>query len=433
MLVWIIGCSVLLIALGLILLSMYRIVPPSEAHYVTSVGKTFVASPDDTIRGTTGSRWYFLIPLIRTVRIMDLKIKELVFTQETYEKDQARYNVKVSTKYRITDVRKAAETFTNTEELEKQLFEVVAASVRAVTVKFEVTEARANKQKMAQEVEKEMIGDLGQWGLRLISFQLVDFQDTSDSKIISDISKRREVEIQATTRERNAEKIKQARIKEAEAEEKSRYREIEKDEVVAKREQEKAQNVFEREKLAQEEHFKVIQVQVVKQAEIDKEKAIVEANQSKETEVILKEKKQLEGQGDRLRAEEVAKGEAAPIREKGFAEADAKEKLQDALNKFEDKAIRALVAEQIVEKDKVIGIEAAKALKEADLKVFAGDGSKEAFDLGKMLAAVGVSNPGAMDSLLNKMARPNELVNLSGNKDDKKATLEKARTKLKKV
>lgn len=416
---WAIGIGVAII--GIALLAMYRIVPPSEAHFVTSVGKTFVASPDETIRGDKGSRWYFFIPLIRTVRVMDLRIKELVFNQETYEKDQARYDVKVSTKYRIVDVKKAAETFTSTEELEKQLVEVVAASVRAVTVKFEVTEARANKQKMAQEVEKEMTDDLAQWGLKLISFQLVDFQDTKDSKIISDISKRREVEIQATTRERNAEKIKQARMKEAEAEENARSREIQKDEIVAKRDQEKQQKVFEKEREAQEAQYNVIQVQTIRQAEIDKAKAIVMANQRKETELINREQKKLEGEGDRLRAEEVAKGEAAPIREKGYAEADAKNKLQEALNKFKDEAIRALVAEKIVEKDRQVGVEAAKALEKADLKVFAGDGSKEAFDLGKMLSAVGVSNPGAMDALINKIARPNELVNFGDNKDTKES------------
>ena len=418
---WGIVIGLIVFLIGAALLYMYRIVPPSQAHYVTSTSKTFVASPDENIRGAKGSRWYFLIPILRTIRVMDLRIKELVFIQETYEKNQARYNVKVSTKYRIVDVQKAAETFTSEPELEKQLEEVVRASVRAVTVRFDVVEARANKQKMAEEVEKEMIDDLSQWGLKLISFQLVDFQDTETSNIISDISKRREVEIESTTRERNAEKIKQARVKEAEAEEKARQREIEKDEVVAKREQEKEQKVFEKEKLAQEEHFKVVQVQTIKQAEIDKEKAIVEANQKKETEEIIKEQKHLEGQGDRLRAEEAAKGEAAPIREKGYAEADAKEKLQAALNKFQEAAIRALVAEQIVEKDRQVGIESAKALEKADLKVFAGDGSKEAFDLGKMLSAVGVSNVGAMDSLLNRMARPNELVNF----DDKKTKLKK--------
>ena len=64
----------------------------------------------------------------------------------------------------------------------------------------------------------------------------------------------------------------------------------------------------------------------------------VEAEQRLEVEEIIKKQKKLEGEGDRDRAVEQAKGEAAPIREKGIAEAEAKEKLQAALNKFKDEA-----------------------------------------------------------------------------------------------
>ena len=394
---------------------LYRIVPAGEAHYVVSAGKTMVCSPDKTVHeqlpeGVKGGRWYLHIPFIRTVRVLDLTIKELVISQETYEKNQARYNVKSSIKYRIKRVMRAADTFISDEELKEQLKEVVNASVRAVTVKYDVIEARANKKGMGDEIQAEMADDLQKWGLELINFQLIDFQDTEDSNIISDISKRREVEIQSRTREENAEKIKAARVKEAEAEEIAKTREIEKDEKIAKRDQDKNSQVSEREKIAQEKHFEVVQVQTIKQAEIDKEKAIVKANEDKATEEIHKEQKQLEGEGDKLRDMEKAKGEAAPIREKGFAEAEAKEKLQDALNKFGDKAIRALVAEQIVAMQKDVGIETAKALKEADLRVFAGgDGAKQGFDLGSLITSVGSSNESTAQAVLNKLARPNDL------------------------
>jgi flotillin len=395
--------------------SWYRIVDPSEAHLVVTPTKKFVVSPDDAV-ATNGAKTYFAIPswlpfFGRAIRILDVTIKEIVIMQETYEKSQARYNVKSSTKYRIKDVRTAAETFISNEELQEQLKEVVSASVRAVTVKYDVVDARANKQKMSEEIYKEMNDDLQKWGLELVNFQLVDFQDTKDSSIISDISKRREVEIQSTTREQNAEKIKQARVKEAEAEENARKREIEKEKVIGEQEQLKTQKIAEMQKTAEEKRYEVVKVQTIKQAEITKEKAIVEANQKRDTEKIYMEQKKLEGQGDRARAEEQAKGEAAPIREKGFAEAEAKEKLQAALNKFGDAAIRALVAEKVVEMQKVVGVETAKSLGQADVKVFAGGGKagEEGFELGKMIQAMSVANPNTADAVLNKIARPNDL------------------------
>ena len=413
---WIIYGSVGLIVLAVICaFAWYRIVSPTEAHLVITPSNKFIVSSDDSI-ATNNKKTYFAIPSFlpfigRQIRIMNLTIKEIVLTQESYEKNQARFNVKSSTKYRISDVKRAAETFDNNEELDRQLEEVIVSSTNAIAALYDVVEMRSKKQEMSSAIQKEMEDDLKQWGLSLVSFQLIDFKDTEQSKIISDISKRREVEIEARTREENAEKVKQARIKEADAEEKAKTREIEKDQVIAEREENMRQKIAEQEKLAEEKRFEVVKVQQIKQANIDKEEAIVKANENKETESIRKETKRLEGEGDRLRAEEIAKGEAAPIREKGFAEAEAKEKLQVALNKFGDKAIMALTAEKIVEMQRDVGVESAKALKEADVKIFAGGGeeAQNGFDLGKMISSMSVSNNSSAEAILNKLARPNDL------------------------
>lgn len=393
----------------------YRIVSPTEAHLVITPSKKMIVSSDDSI-ATDGKKTYFSIPsgipfIGRQVRVMDLTIKEAVVEQESYEKNQARFKVKSSTKYRISNVNRAAETFDNDVELRKQLEEVIVSSTNAIAALYDVVDMRSKKKQMGEAIHKEMQDDLEQWGLSLISFQLIDFRDTADSKIISDISKRREVEIESRTREENAEKKKQARIKEADAEELAKSREIARDQVIAEKEQNKEQKIAEQQKLAEQKRFDVVQVQTVRQAEITKEQAIVMANQKKETESINKETKQLEGEGDRIKATEIAKGEAAPIREKGLAEAEAKEKLQAALNKFTDRAITALTAEQIVTMQKDVGVASAKALEQADMKVFAGgDGSsRDGFDLGKMISAISASNEGAADATLNKIARPNDL------------------------
>jgi len=288
--------------------------------------------------------------------------------------------------------------------------EVIVSSTNAVASQYDVVEMRSKKTEMSESILAEMKDDLEQWGLQLISFQLIDFRDTADSTIISDISKRREVEIESRTREENAEKKKNARIKEAESEELAKTREIARDQKIAEKEENMKQKIAEQEKLAEEKRFEVVQVQEVRQAEIDKAKAIVKANQDKETETINKETKQLEGEGDRLRAEEMAKGEAAPIREKGLAEAEAKMKLQAALNLFDEKAIMALTAEKIVEMQKEVGIAGAKALEKADLKVFSGgDGAKQGFDLGAIVSSTKCANDGAAGAVLNKIARPNDL------------------------
>lgn len=405
--------ALLVVFIIIIMIAWYRIVDPSEAHLVATPTGKFVASSDEKVGE---KRIYFAIPnwipfFGRSIRIMDVTIKEIPMEQETIEKNQARYSVRSSTKFRISDVKTAAETFISDTELVEQLKEIVRAGVRAITVQYDVIDARAKKREIEEKIREEIVDDLNKWGLNLINFQLVEFKDTPDSKIISNISKRSEVEIESRTREQNAEKIKQARMKEAESDEKAQSREIERDRVVGEQNQIKEQKIAEKEKTAEEKRFEVVRVQTIKQAEIDREKAIVEANQAKDTENIIMEQKRLEGVGDRKRAEEQAKGEAAPIREKGFAEAEAKEKLQAALNKFKDEAIRALIAEKVVAMQENVGVEAAKALSNADMKIFAGGGKdgEQSFDLGKMITSMSVANDSTADAVLNKIARPNDL------------------------
>lgn len=378
-----------ILILFVILSKWYRIVPPSEAHLVVTPTKRKVCASDESLRKNGGKSTYFRIPswipfFGRAIRIMDITIKELIINgQETYEKDQARYQVNSSTKYRITDVEKAAETFTTDDELRTQLEEIVRAAIRAVTVKYNVTEVRANKKRMSEEIEEEIRDDLANWGLKLVNFVLVDFQDTPDSQVISNISKRREVQIESETRIDNANRIKEAKIKEAESDQLARDREIERDEAVAKREQGKKIAIAQQEQIVAEEEMKVKRVREVKQKEIEKAQAVITAEAEKEQRMIAaaaekerlrivaegyKEQMCLEGEGNASKQRAEAEAEAAAIEARGLAEAKVKEEMAKSLNMFTTEAIRALTAEQIVEKDKVVGSALADALKAADLK-----------------------------------------------------------------
>lgn len=393
----------------------YRIVPPSEAHLVVTPSKRKVCASDESLRKNGGKSTYFAIPswipfIGRAIRIMDITIKELTITgQETYEKDQARYVVNSSTKYRIIDVEKSAETFTTDEELRCQLEEIVRAAIRAVTVKYSVTDVRANKKRMSEEIEEEIRDDLANWGLKLVNFVLVDFQDTNDSQVISNISRRREVQIESETRIDNANRIKEARIKEAESDQLAKDREIERDEAVAKREQGKKIIIAQQEQVVADEEMKVKRVREVRQEEIEKEQAIIKAQAEKEQMMIaaLAEKEKLriiaegykeqmiqEGEGNAAKQMAEAEAEAAAIEKRGLAEARVKEEMAKSLNMFTTEAIRALTAEEIVDKDKAIGVALAEALKAADLKFVNAGKVTSLLDL--LGTAEGGANLGAM-------------------------------------
>ena len=394
--------------------SWYRIVPSTEAHYVITPKESFIISSDSEI-SKTGKTTYFKIPktipfIGREVTVVDLTIREIIVDHKTFEKKGARYGVRSSTKYRVTDVSQAARRFKDVYTLEKQLTEVIEASLNAVAVKYDVVDARSQKGNMETAVRAEMKEDLQAWGLTLENFQLVNFSDTKDSRIISDISKRREVSITATTRQMNATKDMDARVAEAESDETARKREIENERVIAEQKEVKKQAIAKQEQITVDEEYKVLKIKTIQQAKIDKEKAIVKAEEEKETELLESERKRLEGQGDRSLLEERAKGEAAGVREALYAQAEGKEKLQEALNKFTPEAIRAMTAEDIVEMEKAVGIATAEALKSADLQIFAGgtDG-KDGFALAQLLSAASVGGAQNGDALRNRLARPQDI------------------------
>lgn len=394
------------------ILGMYRIVPPSEAHMIVRANMRAVRSTDKSI-STNGKGSYFKFPLwmpsIGTqVRIIPLTTMEIKIDQETFEKGQARYNLVSSTKFRITDVNTAAERFNDLDELKKQLEEIIKAGVRTVTVRYDVADARAKKKEIAENVNEEIKNDLETYGVSLVNFQLVDFQDTPDSKVVSNLSMIREKEIEANRRQQNAEREKASKIKEAESDEMAKQREIARDQKVGEYQQNRDKAISEQMKEAVQAQYAVKQVEQVRAAEIEKAKQIVFASQQKEVEEINKAKKLLVGQGDRQMQEEQAKGAAAATREQGYAEADAKEKLQAALNKFKDDAIRALVAEKLVLAYQTVGVESAKALQQADVKIMSG-GDGDAFNTAKMVESIRTGSPDAALAAINKIARPLDL------------------------
>ena len=386
-----IGVGILLLIIFFFLLSKwYIIVPPSEAHLVVTPRKRMVCASHEGLRRNGGKSTYFRIPerlpfIGRSIRELDITIHELIINnQETYEKDQARYLVDSSTKYRITDVEEAAESFGTEDELKSQLREVIQAAVRAVTVKYSVTDVRANKKRMSEEIENEIADDLKHWGLKLISFQLVNFKDTPESKVISDISRRREVQINSDTRIDNANRKKEARVKEAESDEAAQDREIQRDEAVAKRKQGMKIQVAKEEQQAAEEEMKVKKIREVRQKEIEKEQSIIQSEAEREQRKIsamaekesreieaegYKKKAVLEGEGNAAKRIQEAEAEAKAIEQKGLAEAKVKEELAKALAKYDKDAILAMTAEQIVAKDEAIGIEFAKAMQQAEIKL----------------------------------------------------------------
>lgn len=377
------------------------------------------------------------------LQMLEIKVPDFV----AFDKNRARFSCDIVAFVAIKDGKKAAMRMPSTADgMSRQIQQVLWATMRDSTTKMTVRTIINNRSEVIDMIREPLTEALDEWGLGLKDIEIVEFKDGPDSKVVSDISSIREQEIDTEARQKNADQVKKAKIVEAETNEEFRKREIQRDEEVAMREQKKLQEVAKEQKIATEQELEVTKVEQVKQERIDKEQAEVKAErekevarikaeQQKEVETIIKEQKHLEGQGDRLRQEEQAKGNAAPIREKGkaeadviqvtgtaraditrkvlVAEADGKDKLQAALNKFGKDAIIALTAIREIEKNEAIGVALGKSVGLADTKVFLGggdgDSASDAFGFGKTIEALNIGNTAAAAAVLNRKAQPNDL------------------------
>jgi flotillin len=420
----IIAISILI--LFVILAALYTIVPADYVDVVIQKGKMKVLSPHTEYNKLGKAAyfkipgWFFLFGLGMTVHRVPLRMITVdVSNFMAFDIERARFLCNIIAYVAVTKPVVAAQRFGgDVSELERQVAMIVTATTRDACTKKTIREIINNRQDIIETVNPSLREAIQHWGIDLKDIELVYFQDPTKTEygekepphVIRDISSIIEEQINSEARQKNAEQRKIARLKEAETDEEATKREISRDEEVAKRQQEKDRAVAEYEKVALAEQFEVRRVDEVKMAEILKQKALVVANQNKEVEEINKERKRLDGEGDKIYLSEKAKGEAAPIREKGLADAEAKMKLQDALNRFGPEAIRALVAERLVEMQRQIGLETAKALTTADLKVFAGGNSaRSGFDLGQLIESLDVASESSAVSVLNRLARPNDL------------------------
>jgi len=425
---------------------LYTIVPADKADVVIQRGnrKVFSSHPDYSDSGRAAyfklPRWlpgYGMYVHRMPLEILSIAIPDFL----AFDKDRARFLCDIVAYAVIQEPITAAMRFPDTlDDLGKQISKVVQATTRDSTTKRSVREIINDRQGIIEVINDPLREALFHWGLELRDIELVEFKDPTQKEygekepphVIKDISSIIEVQINSEARQKNAEQIKIARLKEAQAEELAKKREIERDEEVAKREQLKYKLVSEKEKEAVTKRLEVQMVDRVQTQEIERERAkvqaaqekevgIINAEQEQEMEKIRKERKRLDGEGERLRLEEIAKGNAAPIREtgqaeaeiiklKGLAEAEAKEKLQFALNKFGDDAIRALVAEKLVDMQREVGVAGAKALENADLRVFSGgETTHQGFELGSIIEGITTSSSGTAGAVLNRLARPNDL------------------------
>lgn len=451
----------------------------------------------DLGKDETAGNVYYEIPIWMPIWGVEVQVLPLsnfsvnLEDYEAYDKDKLPFVVDVTAFFRIADYRQAASRIEDNETLESHLTSIVQSAVRSILANDTLDQIMTQRSIYGEKFTEEVIENLKEWGIVPVkSIELMDVRDKEGEKVISNIMEKKKSCIDMESRKEVAKNRQEAREAEIAAEKAIAIKEQEKAEEVGKRtaDQEKAvgiaqekskQEIAEQKKITQEKDMDVIQVKTVRQAEIDKQEVIIKANAGKDKQRIdaeagvivagqQKEAQKIEAEAKVLVAEQnekaathdaqaayvkktkeaeanlvATKKEAEGIEAKGAAEATAKEKLGNA-----EVAPQIELAKEIgnnegyqkylieirkVDAIKEVGVEQAKNLGNADIKIIANAGgnlneglnsvmelfsAKGGQSLGAMLEALAGSEAG--QQILNKVIKKKDADDVNTGKTSKK-------------
>ena len=466
----IIGACVIVGIIVVTLLALRRIVPTNQVHIVQRNNKT-VSYGKDTENGNVYYEIPSWVPKFGVVvsklpaTIIDISLNHY----EAYDKDRLPFVVDVKAFFRITDFAIAASRIPTLSELYDQLTSIVQGAVRSILAKEYLEDIMSKRSEYGELFSKEVEPQLKEWGVMSVkNIELMDIKDAGGEEVISNIMMKKKSAIEMERRVEVAKNTKTAQESEILAKQEIELKKQDADREVGLRvaavqqevgiaQEKQRQEVQTQAKITAEKEMEVKEVNEVRSAEIAKRAAMVKAEQEKEVTIIQvntaevaanTEKKIKVVHAEAEKAEQILKAEAEKeqvelkadadlkaatneakgIKLKGESEASAKELMEkaqvagqielfDKVNKDEQYQ-QFIIEQRKVEAMERVGIEQAKNLENADIKIFANgnsvqDGVQKAagllssntgFNIGEMLEAL--ANTPMGKELLDKFLKP---------------------------
>ena len=417
------GFVVLAVIIGIIgfwILSLRRVVSTNEVHIIQSARKT-VSFGKDQDAGNTYYEWPSWIPVIGInviklpVSVFSLRLKDY----EAYDSGRLPFVLDLEAFFRIDNSNVAAQRVAGYQELNQQLLSILQGAARTILASKTIEEIMQGRSEFGDAFTKEVNEQLKAWGVTTVkNIELMDIRDSRESQVIQNIMDKKKSEIEKESRIVVASNMKAAQNAEIDAQrevelnkqvaqEQVGIRTAEKDKAVGIANEKSQQDIKAQQKVTTEKAMEVARVQEIKAAEIAKDVNIVQAEEKRQTDVI-----QAEGQKQKtvLIAEgnlEAQKREAEAVLVNGQAKAESEKLLQ--LAPVEAQIVLAkeigenqsyqqyLITIRQVEANQAIGVEQARALDKADIKVIANSGTVTGgiSSLGELFTSQGGQNVGA--------------------------------------
>jgi len=410
-----------LITLAIWVISLRRVVSTNEVHIIQSSRKT-VSYGKDQESGNTYYEWPSWIPVIGIqvikfpVSVFSLRLRDY----EAYDNGRLPFILDLEAFFRIDNSNIAAQRVSHFQELNAQLTSILQGAARTILASKTIEEIMQGRAEFGDAFTREVNEQLKAWGVTTVkNIELMDIRDSNGSKVIHNIMDKKKSEIDRESRVVVAENKKAAENAEIDAqreveinrqlaEKQVGIKTAEKDKEVGIANEKSQQEIKEQQKITTERVMEVARVEQVKSAEINKDVNVVRAQEQKETEVVKAE-------GEKTKTVLIAEGlmeaqrrEAEGVLAIGSANAEAEKLIQ--LAPVEAQIVLAkeigenanyqqyLVTIRQVEAAQAVGIEQAKALEKADIKVIANNGSVTGgiSSLGELFTSQGGTNIGAL-------------------------------------
>jgi flotillin len=373
---------------ALLLALFFRTVVPTNMVHIVQRAKDTTSYGKDQASGNTYYDWPAWVPRIgvRTILLPVSVFDVPLDNYAAYDKGRVPFVIDIIAFFRITDSNMAAQRVASFEELKDQLANILKGAIRTILASSEIEEILEGRSKFGEMFTKEVDGQLKQWGVQTVKcIELMDIRDAQGSQVIQNIMAKKKSLIEKESRVEvaaNMQAAQQAEIvaqqevllKQQEAEQLVGQRTAQKTREVGIAQQQAQQAIKEQERTTKEKEMAVTQVAIVRAAEIEKGAQIVAAQQSKETAVLIAEgalaATQLGAKG--IEVEGVAKGEA----EKAILLAPVQAQITLAKEIGSNEGYQTyLVSMRKVEAAQAVGMEQAKALEQADIKVISNVGT----------------------------------------------------------
>ena len=407
-----------------------RVVPTNMVHIVQSSTKTTPYG-----RGKTAGNTYYAFPSwVPMLGVSIIEFPESIFqinldSYEAYDQARLPFMVDVSAFFRVEMAETAAQRVASFGELQNQLTSVLQGAVRRILATNPLESILQSRSDLGDQFTAEVRAQIAEWGvLPVKTIEFMDIRDSSKGQVIANIMEKEKSRIEKESRVAIAGNHQAAEMAEIDAkrtvdvqrqdaEQQVGLRTAEKDQVVGIANEKARQEIQTEAKVTADRNMDVAKVEKVRQAEIDKDVAIVKAEQDRNVKVVNAE---AEKQAVTVKAEgelAAAVKDAEGIRAKGEANADAEKAMllapvetQITLAKeigSNEGYQKYLVTIEQVRVSKDVGIELAKAIQGADLKVIAnaGDIQSGVTKIGDMFTPAGGTN---LTGMLAALAQTDE-------------------------